>query len=151
MAQSGSITHNEYSVIMTEVTGPGTVSFSWQTSTEAGYDYLDFLVNGELTDFISGEQALHRVTYTLAEGTNKLAWMYFRDGNDFDSSANRHFARLDNVQFRSSTSTPNTPSENSSGSSGGGGGGLSPVGLCLILSLIALGRAIRFPRHSFKG
>lgn len=44
--QSGVTDHNGESWIKTTVAGPGTLSFKWSVSSENGYDYLRFFVDG---------------------------------------------------------------------------------------------------------
>lgn len=45
-AQSGAIDDSQESWIATEVTGPGTLTFWWKVSSESGYDWLRFYLDG---------------------------------------------------------------------------------------------------------
>jgi hypothetical protein len=44
-AQSGTISHNQESWIQTTVSGPGTLGFYWNVSSEAKYDFLEFYID----------------------------------------------------------------------------------------------------------
>ena len=78
--QSGAITNDEHSTLRTFVLGPGDVSFWWKTDSEAGYDYLSFLINDETNDFISGKnQDWQYKTVSLTNGLFTLEWIYAKD------------------------------------------------------------------------
>jgi hypothetical protein len=87
-AQSGHISANQKSSMQTTVSGAGTVSFYWKVSSELDYDYLEFFIDGELQDLISGEVDWQQMTYTITDsGSHTLEWRYFKDeavtdGND---------------------------------------------------------------------
>jgi len=77
-AQSGAISHNQESWMQSTVSG-GTISFYWKVSSEAGYDALEFYVDGSLQDSISGAADWQQVLYTLPSGTYELKWRYVKD------------------------------------------------------------------------
>jgi hypothetical protein len=52
---SGDIGGNQATLLQTTVTGPGTLSFWWKVSSEAGNDFLDLFVDSENPAQISGE------------------------------------------------------------------------------------------------
>ncbi len=80
-AQSKAIGHNEDAVMQTTVTGAGTVSFDWKASSEAEWDFLEFYVDGEMQDQISGEVDWQPMTYSVTgAGSHTLEWRYFKDG-----------------------------------------------------------------------
>ena len=81
-ARSGEIDHNENSELTVSVAGPGTLSFSMRTSSEANRDKLEFLINGEVMETVSGESAvwLNR-TRDLPQGDHELTWRYSKDGS----------------------------------------------------------------------
>jgi hypothetical protein len=82
-AQSGDISDDEESFMQTTVSGAGTVSFYWKASTEGGYDFLEFSIDGELQNQISGEVDWEQMTYTItASGSHTLEWRYVRDYAD---------------------------------------------------------------------
>jgi hypothetical protein len=77
-AQSGAISHNQESWMQTTVSG-GSISFYWKVSSEAGYDALEFYIDGSLQDSISGSADWQQVFYTLPSGTYELKWRYVKD------------------------------------------------------------------------
>ncbi len=78
-AQSGVIAHSQAVWMETVVEGPGNLSFCWKTSSESGYDWLEFHVDGVLQDRLSGEQEWQGKTYFLPAGTRTLRWNYRKD------------------------------------------------------------------------
>jgi len=80
-AKSADINHNESSVIELtyDVVSEGDMSFFYKVSSESGYDYLRFSINGVEKDSWSGEVAWTEATYTLAAGENILKWEYVKD------------------------------------------------------------------------
>ncbi len=87
--KSGKIGDNESTFASTTMTGPGTISFKWRTSSESNYDKLHFYVNGsEPVAAISGvmdswESLSHNVT---ASGSVTLKWEYEKDVSDYAGS-----------------------------------------------------------------
>ena len=74
--RSGAIGRRKASTIVTEVTGPGTISFWWRTSC-SDYDYLAFYDGEQWIDDISGATGWLHYEYTiLDEGTHYLCWSY---------------------------------------------------------------------------
>jgi len=86
-AQSGDISHNQESWMQTTVTGPTMVTFYWKVSSEAGYDFLEFYIDGSLEDQISGSVNWEQKTYTIStSGSHVLEWRYVKDkGTDSGS------------------------------------------------------------------
>jgi len=82
--QSGAIGDNQLTWVETVVTGPGTVKFWWKLSSESGFDYLEFRVDGALqTGRISGEVDWVQYEVTVAEdGDHTLRWTYDKDGSN---------------------------------------------------------------------
>ncbi|MCP4213688.1 MAG: hypothetical protein GY765_03480 [bacterium] len=80
-AKSGSITHNEDSSFQTSVTfsEAKTVSFYWKVSSESGYDYLKFYLNGVEQDSIAGTVDWTQKSYAVAAGSHVLKWAYEKD------------------------------------------------------------------------
>ncbi|MCL4786276.1 MAG: immunoglobulin domain-containing protein [Verrucomicrobia bacterium] len=82
-AQSGVIGNSQESWLQTTVTGPGELTFRWKVSSESGYDFLGFYVNGVLqSGRISGNVDWQQRTYSLGEGVHVLRWRYAKDGSD---------------------------------------------------------------------
>ena len=87
-AQSGDIFDDQESLIRTTVSGTGTFSFYWKVSSEAGYDFLEFYIDGVLQERISGSVDWQQMMYTITgSGSHTLDWRYVKDktigsGND---------------------------------------------------------------------
>ncbi len=96
-ARSGEISDDEFSWLETEVEGPGFLSFWWKVSSEPGWDWLDFYLNGDLTAWISGETDWEELEFELGEGTNTLYWEYVKDES---ISLGRDCGWVDQVAFR---------------------------------------------------
>lgn len=78
-ARSGLLSNLESASMSTEVTGPCKVSFYWGVSSERGYDFLRFSIDGEEKAAISGEVGWTRREFLLPEGTHTLTWVYAKD------------------------------------------------------------------------
>ncbi|MBK8039227.1 MAG: hypothetical protein IPK22_19150 [Verrucomicrobiaceae bacterium] len=86
-AQSGAIGHNQETWFETSVTGPGDLSFWWKVSSESGFDYLEFYIDGVLqSGRISGTQDWLQKNHTLAAGSHTLRWRYMKDGSAVSGS-----------------------------------------------------------------
>jgi hypothetical protein len=86
-AQSGVIGHSQQTWFETSVTGAGNLSFWWKVSSEAGYDYLEFYIDGELqAGEISGNVDWAQKSYTLGAGSHTLRWLYMKDNSDSSGS-----------------------------------------------------------------
>lgn len=96
-ARSGRIGDNERSTLGGVVRGPGQLSFWWKVSSEAGYDFLRFAINGVTQPgSLSGEVDWQQRTYTLPEGLHALQWSYEKD---YMVSAGRDCGWVDRVEW----------------------------------------------------
>ena len=87
-----------FSSLETLVYGAGTLTFDWAVSCEDGYDWFDFLVDGEVRASITGETAWKTVTVEFADaGRHALKWEYWKDDMDEAGHAGENRAKLDNV------------------------------------------------------
>ena len=77
--ESGIVMDSQEAWMETTVTGPGTLTFWWQVSSEADYDLLVFSVNDELRAAISGETGWQQETFQLSAGSQTLSWTYAKD------------------------------------------------------------------------
>ena len=102
-AQSGTIGDNQESWTQTTVTGPGTLSFWWNVSSEGGSDYLEFLIDGNWQNDITGEQGWEQRTYPIGPGSHTLLWRYYKNGS---GSSGSDAGFLDEVSFAGITNTP---------------------------------------------
>lgn len=80
-AKSPTITHSQSSSFQTTISGYTTIKFYWKVSSESGYDYLRFYVDGTLKNQISGTAAWAQKTYTVTSGSHTIKWTYYKDGS----------------------------------------------------------------------
>ncbi len=104
-AKSGTITSSQTSSLQTVrvLSSEGSISFWYKVSSESGYDYLKFYVDGVQQNGSgwSGETAWTQATYTLAAGTRTLKWEYYKDSSVDGGS---DCAWIDYIIFPASTS-----------------------------------------------
>ncbi|MCP4261004.1 MAG: hypothetical protein GY774_26360 [Planctomycetes bacterium] len=106
-ARSGDITHNQESWMQTAVSGVGTLSFYWKVDSEENFDFLEFYLDGELEDSISGLVDLHQMTYDIeTAGLHTLEWRYVKDGN-IDGDRDRGW--VDQLEWTGGIETPAGP------------------------------------------
>jgi secreted trypsin-like serine protease len=143
--ESGAISDRQESVLIALVEGEGSLTFDWGVSseenTEAGgdpFDTLDFYVDNQLVELITGEVEVATYSDTtgvleLTEGSHIISWVY---NKDFSAAEGQDKGFVRNVVFTpvvvtppptTPTPTPTTPvTTNSSG-----GGSMSWLILCL--------------------
>ena len=82
-AQSGQIGDGGSSTLEMTFIGSGDLRFSWDVSSERGYDKLTFAVDGVERLSISGEPGWSNVVWHVAgSGTHVVRWTYQKDGSD---------------------------------------------------------------------
>jgi hypothetical protein len=60
----------------------GTVSFRWNVSSESGYDYCKFYIDGNLqSGQISGSPGWSSRQFTISSGSHTFRWEYSKDGS----------------------------------------------------------------------
>jgi len=105
-AASPDITHDQVTWMGTTVQGPGMLSFWWKVSSEANYDYLDFLLDGQLTGIsIDGEVDWRQETVAIPEGAHVVRWAYSKDSS---ADAGSDMGWLDEVVFTTGGPMPQT-------------------------------------------
>ena len=79
--KSADITNNEETCTETTIIGAGELSFYWKVSSESGWDYLNFYVDGTVqTGSISGSITWTQKTYTqTGSGDHTYKWCYSKD------------------------------------------------------------------------
>jgi len=97
-AQSGVISHDQNSWLQTTVSGPCTVSFYWNTSSEEHFDFLEFYIDGIGQDRISGNMDWQQKSYQISSGSHRLKWRYVKDGS---TSFGSDCGWLDKIEFLS--------------------------------------------------
>ncbi len=82
-AKSGTIDHNQTSELFVtlETTVDDTISFYRKVSSESGYDFLQFWIDGTMAASWSGEVAWSEVKYFVATGVHSFKWIYDKDGS----------------------------------------------------------------------
>ncbi|MDP2827051.1 MAG: M12 family metallo-peptidase [Sulfuricellaceae bacterium] len=80
--KSGAILNSQKAQIeVTKTFTAGSVSFAQRVSSESGYDFLRFYIDGVKQQEWSGEQAWATVIYPLSAGSHTLRWSYEKDSN----------------------------------------------------------------------
>jgi hypothetical protein len=105
-ACSGTITDGQDSWMQTTITGPGTLSYWWKVSSESGYDFLEFYLDGVLQrGRISGEVNWQQVSINIPVGSHSVKWCYKKDGA---TSSGQDAGWVDEVSFVSDNPSPVT-------------------------------------------
>ncbi len=87
--KSGSIGDSQNSAIevSADFTGQNNfIGFVVKTTTETGFDFLKFFIDGVLISTWSGEIDWHTVSFPIEVGTHTLRWSYEKDGNTIGGS-----------------------------------------------------------------
>ena len=99
-ATVGGLADYETSRIETAVYGAGVLTFDWAVSCEDGYDWFDFIADGEIRESITGDADWKTVTVEFKDGGKHiLQWEYWKDDMDETELAGDNRARLDNVRW----------------------------------------------------
>ena len=77
-AVTGTMVDATYTFIKANVTGPGTLTFWWKTSTEEGSDYFRFMLDAVDQVRISGDVDWEQVSFQVPSGAHELQWRYSR-------------------------------------------------------------------------
>ncbi|MCP5109114.1 MAG: hypothetical protein GY950_37380, partial [bacterium] len=78
-AKSPTATHDQSATMTTTVSGFTSLIFYWKVSSESGYDYLRFYIDGTLQDQIAGTVDWTQQSYTVTSGSHTLTWTYDKD------------------------------------------------------------------------
>lgn len=79
-ARSAAIGHGDTTVLrLQHAFRSGTASFDYRVSSEQGWDYLEFYLDGVQQQKWSGDVAWTRHTFVLTAGTHTLEWRYVKD------------------------------------------------------------------------
>jgi hypothetical protein len=88
-AKSGLIADNQSTelYILSNVTSPGTISFYYKVSSESGYDFLKFYIDGVQQAQWSGDLPWAQASFAVSSGNHTFKWGYYKDssfsyGND---------------------------------------------------------------------
>lgn len=97
-AKSGAIgdqTSTTLSIIL-DVKAQSELSFYKKVSSESGYDFLKFYIDGQEKDKWSGEDNWSEESFILTEGLRTLEWTYIKDVYSEDG---QDCAWVDNIKF----------------------------------------------------
>ncbi len=103
-ARSGSFPNHGSSVlsITLDVVVNGQISFFRKVSSESGFDFLKFQIDGTLIDSWSGEAYWDQVSYDVDQGTHTFEWIYSKD---YYASSGSDCGWIDFIQFPPIAST----------------------------------------------
>jgi hypothetical protein len=96
-ARSGQIANGQQSSLILATTLPaGSASFDLRVSSEEGWDFLEFYINGVLNQRWSGEVGWQAYEFQVPGGTINLVWRYRKDTS---ISEGLDAAFIDNLQL----------------------------------------------------
>lgn len=96
-AQSGTTSHDGISLLrLLAVTSDGVLSFSYRVSSETGYDFLTFLVDGVVVQRWSGLQDWATFHFPITAGSHEFTWAYSKDESE---STGEDAAWIDNLNL----------------------------------------------------
>lgn len=107
-ARAGAITHSQtsYMEITLNISANSNISFYKKVSSEAGYDYLKFYIDGVLqSSSWSGTVAWSQSTFAVTAGSRTFRWTYSKDGS---VSSGSDTAWVDNIVFPTIAATTYT-------------------------------------------
>lgn len=104
-AQSGEISHDEFSTFLIKVDGPETLTFWWKVSSEENYDFLQFIVDGEVIEEIHGQTEWQQVQYEFPASAREynVSWSYVKD---FSVDIGADAGWVDNIVLRNQDPRP---------------------------------------------
>ena len=102
-ARSGALTENQSSWLETQIQGPGSLSFLWKVSSQAGSDWINFTISGGGNGW-SGIWGWDYRAYVIGPGTYTARWTYSTDSSGF-AGANAGF--VDSFWFSQSGNNDN--------------------------------------------
>lgn len=82
-AECGNIMNSQVSFleVTLDYSEAGTISFFHLESTEGGYDYLKFYVDGAQQGIWSGNNSWQPASYNVSAGLHTMKWAYTKDGS----------------------------------------------------------------------
>jgi hypothetical protein len=99
-ARSGAISQNQQSILTLRASSAGGVgSFMYRVSSEVGWDFLEFYVNGVLEQEWSGVTGWVEHQFSVPAGNNIFEWRYVKD---FSIGTEDDAAFLDNIALPTS-------------------------------------------------
>lgn len=108
--QNGDIADNQTSSASVQISVPanGRVSFFRRVSSESGWDFLRFFVDGVERERVSGDRPYTQTGFPLTPGPHTLEWRYTKDGS-VSSFLDTAFVDDIDLGFDSCAVTPTFP------------------------------------------
>ncbi|MEH6452101.1 MAG: trypsin-like serine protease, partial [Psychromonas sp.] len=94
--KSGSILNDQKSILKAQINGSGTLNFAWAVDSEANYDFLALIINGQQVGNISASKNLQAKQFFLQKEQNTVIWIYEKDQSE---STGADQAYLNNLTF----------------------------------------------------
>ena len=94
-AQSGVLADEQMSILQTTVTGPGELSFYWQTLGQPDNFDLEFDVDGSDVNDLGSQTSWQQFSYSISAGPHTLTWTAFSN----EGSSPEDAGYLDEVSF----------------------------------------------------
>jgi len=103
-AQAGAIEDNGSTTLQVTLDCvSGNITFYRKVSSESGFDYLRFYIDGVEKDKWSGEKDWTQVSFSVAAGTRTFEWTYEKDGSE---SEGEDTAWIDDIVFPQQSNHP---------------------------------------------
>jgi len=82
-SKSGAIGNSQYTEmsLTLDVNAAADITFYYKVSSESGWDYLRFYIDGVKKDEWSGEVGWTQASYAVAAGNRTFSWEYYKDGS----------------------------------------------------------------------
>lgn len=82
-AKSGTISHNQQTELSVplDITSAGAISFYYKISSESGYDYLKFYIDGVQQGQWAGEIPWTQASFHVSAGSHTFKWGYYKDNS----------------------------------------------------------------------
>ena len=103
-AKSGTITNSQNTTLSLQinVTAADSISFYYKTSSESGYDFLKFYIDGTNLGQWSSETPWSRIAFPVTAGNHTFKWEYMKDNS---VSSGSDCAWLDFIELPTSVPT----------------------------------------------
>ena len=105
-AQSGRIGNGQQAWLQATTNGPGSLLFWWRSSSEAGGDVLEFYVDDQLREQLSGATPWKERACFVGEGLHTFRWRYAKNGG---AAAGADAGWLDDVLWLPCPAVTNAP------------------------------------------
>jgi len=79
--QSGAITHSQQSCTTISLYSSSSIAFDYNVSSESGWDYLKFYIDGVQQNAWSGTVDWTNASYVVTTGAHDYKWCYTKDGS----------------------------------------------------------------------